>query len=383
MKRYLWIVCSVVFAALIAIPCCVSAASINPTKAAIGEGCEAIGDYSTAMGWHTKANDTACTAMGYYTRAIGQYSTTMGYDTEASGPASTAMGWGAKATEHYSTAMGTGTEASGRGSTAMGGGTIAGGDWSFSGGSYMQLTDTAHHTFVWGYAEVDNRQEISIADAFLIFPGGTAGKVGIGTPTPVEKLHIRERTTSLGAAILLDSTGGTGGRQYYVGSTLSANIGGPGIFQIYDDTANQARLNITATGNVGIGTTAPGYLLEVNGDAAKPGGGTWTNSSDERLKDITGEYQQGLDAVARLRPVVFHYKEGNPRRLPTQEEYVGFIAQEVQEVFPEAVSEGPDGYLDFNMHPVNVALVNAVKELKAENDALRQEIAQIKAVLGL
>ena len=59
------------------------------------------------------------------------------------------------------------------------------------------------------------------------------------------------------------------------------------------------------------------------------------------------------------------------------------VAQEVQELFPEAVNEGPDGYLDFNMHPVNVALVNAVKELKAENDALRQEIQQIKAALGI
>jgi len=52
-------------------------------------------------------------------------------------------------------------------------------------------------------------------------------------------------------------------------------------------------------------------------------------------------------------------------------------------VFPEAVSEGPEGYLDFNMHPVNVALVNAVKELRAENEALREEILQIKAALGM
>jgi len=35
------------------------------------------------------------------------------------------------------------------------------------------------------------------------------------------------------------------------------------------------------------------------------------------------------------------------------------------------------------MHPVNVALVNAVKELKAENEALREEIVQIKVALGL
>ena len=49
-------------------------------------------------------------------------------------------------------------------------------------------------------------------------------------------------------------------------------------------------------------------------------------------------------------------------------------------MFPEAASEGQDGYLDFNMHPVNVALVNAVK---AENDALRQEIQEIRAALGM
>jgi hypothetical protein len=90
-----------------------------------------------------------------------------------------------------------------------------------------------------------------------------------------------------------------------------------------------------------------------------------------------------LDAIASLRPVSFFYKQDNPRGLPSNEENIGLIAQEVQEVFPEAVSEGPDGYLDFNMHPVNVALVNAVKELKAEKEALRQEIRQIKAALGM
>ena len=144
------------------------------------------------------------------------------------------------------------------------------------------------------------------------------------------------------------------------------------------------------TGNVGIGDETPGYKLEVNGTAGKPGGGFWTNSSDARLKDITGEYGRGLDAISYLRPVTFRYKEGNPLGLPTDEEYVGFVAQEVQEVFPEAVSEGKDGYLNFNMQSVSVALVNAIKELKAENEALKldnevlkQDIEQIKAVLGL
>jgi hypothetical protein len=145
------------------------------------------------------------------------------------------------------------------------------------------------------------------------------------------------------------------------------------------------------TGNVGIGTTNPGYKLEVAGDAAKSSGGTtWINSSDERLKDITGQYDRGLDAIVSLRPVTFFYKEDNPRGLPTNEENIGFIAQEVQEIFPEAVSVGQDGYLDFNMHSVNVAVVNAIKELKAENDALRlenetlrQRIEKIETRLGI
>ena len=82
-----------------------------------------------------------------------------------------------------------------------------------------------------------------------------------------------------------------------------------------------------------------------------------------------------------LNPVRFIYKSDNPRNLPSNHEYIGFIAQEVQEIFPEAVSEGKDGYLDFNMHAVNVAMVNAIKELKAENDILKEEIENLKKMI--
>ena len=241
----------------------------------------------------------------------------------------------------------------------------------------MELTAGASYTFVWGQSV--QHESISTPNAFLIFPSGIKGNVGIGTPNPAEKVHICEKSSTLGAAILLDSAGETGGRKYYVGSTLSSNSGGAGLFQIYDNTANKARLNINSVGNVGIGTVIPGYTLEVAGNAAKSSGGTtWINSSDERLKDVTGEYNRGLDAIVNLRPVTFFYKSSNPRGLPSDEENIGFIAQEVEEVFPEAVSEGPDGYLDFNMHPVNVAVVNAIKELKAENDYLKAENAMLK-----
>ncbi|HPB06197.1 MAG TPA: tail fiber domain-containing protein, partial [Prolixibacteraceae bacterium] len=78
-----------------------------------------------------------------------------------------------------------------------------------------------------------------------------------------------------------------------------------------------------------------------------------------------------------LQPVMFTYKKDNPLQLNSNEQQIGFVAQEVQAIFPEAVNENSSGYLDFNMHPVNVALVNAVKELKAENDKLKTTLNEL------
>jgi len=165
-------------------------------------------------------------------------------------------------------------------------------------------------------------------------------------------------------------------------------VGGSDRFFIgYNESS---KIVFDTDGNVGIGALTPDYKLEVNGTAGKPDGGTWSNSSDIRLKDIIGQYQRGLKAIAGLRPITFYYKEDNPRGLPIHEEYIGFIAQEVEELFPEAVSEGEDGYLNFNMHSVNVAVINAIQELhaenealKAENETLRNEIGKIKKAIGL
>ena len=71
-------------------------------------------------------------------------------------------------------------------------------------------------------------------------------------------------------------------------------------------------------------------------------------------------------------------------------EYAERVAQEVQAVFPEAVTAAPGGYLQFDMHPVKVALVNAVKELKTQNErlardneALRLRLERLEKQLGL
>jgi hypothetical protein len=172
------------------------------------------------------------------------------------------------------------------------------------------------------------------------------------------------------------------------GKLITLNQGTPGL------------LNITTPGDVdlvtfdfnnyrvGIKTTTPGYDLEVVGTAGLSTGSAWTNTSDSRLKDIHGDYIRGIEEIMKLRPVLFNYKEGNPRRLPSKEEYIGFIAQDVQPVFPEAVAKGADGFLNFNMHAVNVAMVNAIQQqqreiesVKSENQQLRLELQSLKEKL--
>jgi len=359
---------------LLALPCQALAASITETSAAIGKDCAAWGSYSTAMGYKTQAGNSYSTSMGKSTIASGVSSTAMGESTIASGGSSNAMGQSTKATGNNSTSMGYLTEASGYLSIAMGAASIAGGISSFAGGRYMQLTNTANYTFVWGDSTTE--QPISASNAFLIFPAGATGMVGIGTKSP---RNLFDMGTAKGKKLAVYQN--TNGNDFY-GFGIEADT-----LEIYEGVPSEglpAMVVKKTTGRIGIGTVSPGYKLEVIGDAAKTSGGTtWINSSDVRLKDVTGEYRRGLNAITSLRPVTFFYKQDNPRGLPSNEENIGFIAQEVRKVFPEAVSEGLDGYLDFNMHPINVALVNTVKELRAENEALREEIQQIKAALGM
>jgi hypothetical protein len=58
-------------------------------------------------------------------------------------------------------------------------------------------------------------------------------------------------------------------------------------------------------------------------------------------------------------------------RQPSDREFVGLIAQDVLPHFPEAVRKEKDGYYRLDTTPISFAMINAIKELKAENDKLR------------
>jgi hypothetical protein len=173
------------------------------------------------------------------------------------------------------------------------------------------------------------------------------------------------------------NVGNDAGIRLYEGKTDKWHIFnsvGAGGLQIYNTGGNTAIFAKQSNTFVGLGTTNPIQKLHVVGDAYKTEGGTsWATSSDLRLKTVLGDYQKGLKEITALQPVRFRYLENNPRELSADIEQVGFVAQEVQKIFPEAVSEAEDGYLDFNIHAINIALVNAVKELKAENEQLKTE----------
>jgi hypothetical protein len=122
--------------------------------------------------------------------------------------------------------------------------------------------------------------------------------------------------------------------------------------------------------SVGIGTTEPDQMLSVNGDASKVGGGSWETFSDARLKTVDSDYTRGLDEILKLQPVSYHYNDDNALGIPNGGSHIGFVAQEVEKVIPEAVTKNSQGYRMVNNDPIIMALLNAVKE---EHKAMKQE----------
>jgi hypothetical protein len=118
--------------------------------------------------------------------------------------------------------------------------------------------------------------------------------------------------------------------------------------------------------SVGIGTTTPDELLSVNGSADKAGGGSWDTYSDGRLKTVNGSFDSGLNQVLKLHPIRYRYKPDNALSIRDTDEHIGVVAQEVQRVIPEAVTENGKGYLLVNNDPIIWSMVNAIKEQQRE-----------------
>lgn len=127
-------------------------------------------------------------------------------------------------------------------------------------------------------------------------------------------------------------------------------------------------------GDVGFGTVSPAHKIDVVGSAGLSTGTAWTNTSDERLKDIQGPYDLGLEAIKAVKLVRFNYKKDNPLNLPSDVNRIGIIAQQLQQIIPDAISTRKDGYLDFNADPLWFAAVKAIQELAVKVDSFKAQL---------
>jgi hypothetical protein len=142
----------------------------------------------------------------------------------------------------------------------------------------------------------------------------------------------------------------TSGGGVYIGLTSS----GTNVFAVSYDGIRSS-LYVTNSGSVGAYTFGTGPVY------ANAGLLTMTNPSDSRLKENIEDINWGLSDILKLRPVSYHWKDDKIN----QGVQFGFIAQEVQDVMPEAIKEfGEDvKYLGLEKDAIYATLVKAIQEL--------------------
>ena len=234
----------------------------------------------------------------------------------------------------------------------------------------------------------------------------SSGNVGIGTTSPANSSGYSTLT-------LNDTTGGQilfqvgGSTLSGIGGTSALDLTAVGNRNIEFNTNSSERMRIDGSGNLLIGRTditrlgnghiirgsdsvifsrdSSGETMQVcrnasagdfiqffsnnveKGSIEYNGTNTLYNqSSDGRLKNITGK-ARGLEVINKLNPVAFNWKESGKAD-------EGLIAQEVQEIFPNAVSNIEREYLQMDYSKLVTPLIKAIQELSAKVEELESKI---------
>ena len=382
----------------------------------------ATSEKSVALGQRTTSSGYASTALGHFTTASSLQSTAMGDYTISSGIASTAMGRNTEALAHYSTSMGKNTKAEALSSTAIG-------QYNIGGGNLTSWTETDP---IFEVGNGDNSANKDNAITVL-----KNGKVGIGEHQPDAFLEIKannntnEPTIKLihegttGARINFTDTGVTNGNRWTLYGDAD-DVDANSVFNIYHPNVGNI-VRIKGDGDVGIGTVAS-YRLDVrdsnsgdyaaqvyntstnaNADGLKirvgrttaptssnsymgffdgnntsrgriQGNGTgvtYNTTSDSRLKTNISDITEALTLIDKIQPRQYEYKTYLGLK-----EY-GFIAQELQPFYAQAVTGTPDS--DVEKDPMMVdygrltpLLTAGIKELNDKVTSQEKDINILK-----
>jgi len=236
------------------------------------------------------------------------------------------------------------------------------------------------------------------------------GNVGVGATAPVAPLHIVSGSSgaapNANASLIVDSSAGhfvniLGSDGVQTGVLFGKPAGGGSVAGIVFNNINvtdglqfrtgnstSTRMAITSAGDVGIGLSAPSDKLQVFGDirvgtgttgCVKDANGTviaGTCSSDARLKRDIRPLPSLLDKIVRLQPVSFYWRTGvHPSQTFGSRSSFGLVAQEVERVMPELVTEDEHGFKAVNYSKLPLLTLQAIKEQQAQIDRQQQQLS--------
>lgn len=200
------------------------------------------------------------------------------------------------------------------------------------------------------------------------------GNVGIGSSNPAAPLDVvTVNNGTTGGVRVRTSTGDSSPAYLQFTDNLAsfelANIYADKFKNLHFSTNALKALMITNSGDVGIGVFPPTSKLDINGNvkAATYYGTSFQYTSDLRLKKNIESLEEASSIVKKLRPVKFQWKK-------TNNDDIGFIAQEVEKVIPAITSEDGENIKRVDYAKIVPILVKALQEQQIEIEALKKRI---------